>query len=123
MTKSWVKYNLLAADALKEVHIPATKKTRVVLAGLVAVAFGLVAGLYVFRSIPREVSREQFFIEVRQRHLKQAIIYPLDHIAVAGDGRSGAIRTVLAEDDQTFLTKLRALGVEVTFATSDSLSP
>jgi hypothetical protein len=106
-----------------EVHIPATKKRRVVLASLVAVAFGLVAGLYVFQLIPREVSREQFLIEIRQRHLKQAIIYPLDHLAVAGNGKSGAIRTVLAEDDQNFLTTLRALGVEVTFTTSDSVSP
>jgi hypothetical protein len=108
---------------LKEVDIPATKKTRLVIAGLAAVVFGLVAGLYVFWLTPREVSREQFLIQVRQRHLKQAIIYPLDHIAVAGYGKSGAIRTALAEDDQDFLTTLRARGVEVTFATSDSLSP
>ncbi len=93
------------------------------LAGLVAIAFGSVAGLYVYRVTPREVSREQFLIEVRQRHLKQAIIYPLDHIAVAGYGKSGAIRTVLADDEQNFLTTLRDLGVELTFATSDSLIP
>lgn len=103
--------------------MPATKKTRLVIAGLVAVVFGFVAGLYVFWLTPREVSREQFFIQVRQRHMKQATIYPLDHVAVAGYGKSGAIRTVLAEDDQAFLTTLRALGVEVTFATSDSLIP
>ena len=103
--------------------MPATKRTRVVLASFVAVAFGLAAGLFVWRLIPREVSREQFLIEVRQRQLKQATIYPLDHIAVAGYGKSGAIRTVLAEYDQTFPTELRSLGVAVTFASSDSLSP
>ena len=103
--------------------MPGTKRTRVVLASLVAVAFGLAAALLVLRSIPREVSREPFLIEVRQRQLKQATIYPRDHIAVAGYGKSGAIRTVLAEDDQTFPKELQALGVEVTFASSDSVSP
>jgi hypothetical protein len=93
------------------------------LAGLVAIAFGSVAGLYVYRVTPREVSHERFLIEIRQRHLKNAIIYPLDHIAVAGSGKAGAIRTVLADDDQNFLTTLRDLGVELTFATSDSLIP
>ena len=103
--------------------MPATKRTRVILASLVAVAFGLAAGLLVFRLIPREVSRGQFLIEVRQRQLKRVTIYPRDHIAVAGYGKSDAIRTVLPEDDQTFPTELRALGVEVTFDTSDSVSP
>jgi hypothetical protein len=101
----------------------ATKRTRVVIAGLVAVAFGLAAALLVLRLIPREVSREQFLIEVRQRQLKKATIYPKDHIVVADYGNPGAIRTVLAEDDQTFATELRALGVEVTFGTSDSVGP
>jgi len=81
------------------------------------------AGLYVYHVAPREVSHERFLIEIRQRHLKNAIIYPLDHIAVAGYGKAGAIRTALADDDQTFLTTLRALGVELRFATSDSLTP
>jgi hypothetical protein len=101
----------------------ATKRTRVVISGLVAVVFGLAATLLVLRLIPREVSREQFLIEVRQRHLKEATIYPKDHIVVADYGNPGAIRTVLAEDDQTFATELRALGVEVTFGTSDSVGP
>ena len=101
----------------------ATKRTRVVIASLVAVAFGLSAALLVLRLIPREVSREQFLIEVRQRQLKKATIYPQDHRAVADYGNPGAIRTVLAEDDQTFATELRALGVEVAFATSDSVGP
>jgi len=93
------------------------------LAGLVAIAFGSVAGLYIYRVTPREVSHERFLNEIRQRHLKNAIIYPLDHVAVAGSGKAGAIRTVLADDDQTFLTTLRDLGIELTFATSDSLIP
>jgi len=99
------------------------RRRRVVIAGLVAVAFGLSAALLVLRLVPREVSREQFLIEVRQRQLKQATIYPLDHIAVADYGNPGAIRTVLAEDDQTFAVELRALGVEVTFGTSDGVGP
>jgi hypothetical protein len=89
----------------------------------VAVALGLLAALLVLRLIPREVSREQFLIEVRQRQLKKATIYPPDHLAVADYGNPGAIRTVLTEDDQTFVMELRALGVEVTFGTSDSVSP
>ena len=104
--------------------MPATKRTRVLFAGLAAVVFGLAAGLLVFRLVPREVSRDQFLIEVRQRQLKQVTIYPQDHIAVAGYGKPGAIRTVVPEDDQTFPTELRALGVEPTFDSSDSsLSP
>ena len=39
-----------------------------------AVAFGISAAVYVFRLILREVSREQFLIEVRQRQLKTATI-------------------------------------------------
>lgn len=72
---------------------------------------------------PREVSREQFLVEVRQRQLKEVTIYPQEHLAVAEYGKRGAIRTVLTEDDQTFAMELRALGVEVTFGTSESLSP
>ena len=103
----------------------ATKGKRVVIAGVVAVAFGISAALLVFRLIPREVSRERFLIEVRQRQLKKVTIYPGDHrpVAVADYGNPGAIRTVLAEDDQSFTTELRALGVEITFDTSDGLSP
>jgi hypothetical protein len=55
--------------------------------------------------------------------LKEATIYPREHLAVADYGNPGAIRTVLAEDDQTFAMELRALGVEVTFGTSDSVGP
>ena len=86
-------------------------------------AVGLSAALLVLRLTPREVSREQFLIEVRQGQLKKATIYPQDHLAVADYGNPGAIRTVLAEDDQTFAAELRALGVDVTFGTSDSVSP
>jgi len=100
-----------------------TKRTRVVIAALVAVACGLLAALLVLRLAPRDVSPKQFLIEVRQRQLKKATIYPLDHTAVAGYGKPGAIRTVLTENDQSFATELRALGVEVTFETSDSISP
>ena len=102
-----------------------TKRNRVVIAGLVAVAFGISAALLVFHLIPREVSREQFLIEVRQRQLKKATIHPLDHgaVAVADYGNRGAIRTVLSEDGMSFATELRALGLEVTFDTSDGLSP
>jgi hypothetical protein len=118
-----IKFNLLAADALKEVHMPSINQRRVILAGFAAIAFGSAAGFYVYRVAPREVSHERFLIEIRQKHFKSAIIYPLDHIAVAGNGKAGAIRTVLADDDQTFLTTLRSLGVELTFTTSDSLIP
>ena len=78
----------------------ATRRSRLVIASLVAVAFGLSAALLVLRLIPREVSSEQFLIEVRQRQLKKAKIYPMDHraVAVADYGNPGAIRTVLAED-------------------------
>ena len=103
----------------------ASQRKRVVITGLVAVACGISAALFVFRLIPREVSRDQFLIEVRQRGLKKVTIYPGDGrpVAVADYGARGAIRTVLAEDDQSFTTELRALGVEVTFDTSDGLSP
>jgi len=121
--QSRVKYNLRAVDSLKEVQMAATKRTRLVIAGLVSVGLGLSAALFVLRLIPREVSREQFLIEVRQRHLKKATIYPQDHIAVADYGNPGAIRTVLTGYDQTFAKELRALGVEVTFGTSDSVGP
>ena len=102
----------------------ATKK-RVVITGVVAVACGILAAVLVSRLIPREVSRERFLMEVRQRQLKRVTIHPGDHnsVAVADYGNPGAIRTVLAEDDQSFTTELRALGVEVTFDTSDGLSP
>jgi hypothetical protein len=103
----------------------ATKRSRLIIASLVAVAFGLSAALLVLRLIPREVSREQFLVEVRQRQLKKATIKPLDHgsVAVADYGNPGAIRTVLPDDGQSFATELRALGVEVIFDTSDSLIP
>jgi hypothetical protein len=101
----------------------ATPRTRLLAAGLVAIAVGLSSALLVLRLIPHEVSREQFLLEVRQRQLKKATVYPKEHIAVADYGKPGAIRAVLAEDDQTFAMELRALGVEVTFDTTDSLSP
>lgn len=101
----------------------ASKRTRVVIALLVAVAVGLSAALFVWRLTPHQVSREQFLVEVRQRQLKKATIYPEEHLAVADYGHPGAIRTDLAEDDQTFAVELRALGVEVTFGTADSVSP
>jgi hypothetical protein len=110
-------------DSLKEVQIAARKRTRIVIVSLVAVALGLSAALLVLRLIPREVSREQFLIEVQKRQLKKATIYPQDHLAVADYGNPGGIRTVLGEDDQTFATELRSLGVEVTFDTSDSVGP
>jgi hypothetical protein len=105
--------------------LAATKKKRVVIAGVVAVACGISGALLVLRWIPHEVSRERFLMEVRQRQLKKVTIHPGDHgsVAVADYGNPSAIRTVLAEDDQSFTTELRALGVEVTFDTSDGLSP
>ena len=98
----------------------ATKRTRLVILGVVAVAFGLSASYLVWCFIPREVSRDQFLIEVHQRQLKKVTIYPQEHIAVADYGNPGAIRAVLGKNDQIFVTELRAQGVEVTFDTSDS---
>lgn len=103
----------------------AAQRSRFVIAGIVAVAAGLAAALFVHRLIPREVSRDQFLAEVRRRQLKQATLQPLDHgsVAVADYGNPGAIRTVLPDDGQSFATELRALGVEVVYDTSDDLIP
>ena len=102
-----------------------SKRKRTLIAGLVAVAVGALAAFLVFHLIPREVGREQFLNEVRQRQLKKATIHPLDHgaVAVADYGKRDAIRTVLSDDGQSFAMELRGLGVEVTFDTSDGLSP
>lgn len=98
-------------------------RKRVLIEILVAVALGFVAAWLVVKYGPRQVSREQFLIEVRQRELKTVTIYPRNRTAVAGYGNPGAIRTVLAKDDQAFPAELRTLGVEVIYDTSDSVDP
>ncbi len=75
--------------------------------------------------VPREVAPEQFLNEVRHRHVRSVTICPLDHnvVAVAEYGKPGAIRTTVAGDGRTFIAKLRELDVEVSYDTSDSVSP
>ena len=91
-------------------------RTRLLVAGIVAVCAGFAVYFLVPRPLP-EFTRSEFLSEVRSGHVSRVAVDE-DHIFTAKSTTRGAFRVMSPSNERELLSELHARGVEVVYEKS-----